>query len=103
MINRLFLPISNETLDLVLTESITYDGDELDLSVTKSNRFQCLTLQELASLYLINQLPSLNKPNNLSLEKILHEIINLGHQHESQSKNKFVDEIKGSFFYSSNS
>ena len=97
MINRLFLPISNETLDLVLNESITYDGDELDLSVTKSNRFQCLTLQELASLYLINQLPSLNKPKNLSLEKILHEIINFGHQHESQSKNKFVNELKDRF------
>ena len=65
MINRLFLPISYETVELVLEESVFYDGDDLNLSVLNSNKFHSLSLYELAALYVINQLPSLIPPNNL--------------------------------------
>ncbi|HCC82266.1 MULTISPECIES: AAA family ATPase [unclassified Methylophaga] len=97
MINRLFLPISYETVELVLEESVFYDGDDLNLSVLNSNKFHSLSLYELAALYVINQLPSLIPPNNLRLEKVLHEIINIGQEYESQSEKKFVHEIKDRF------
>lgn len=94
MDNRLFLPISNATIQRVLDESVTEQADgEVILSIPNSEGFQSLSLHELAALYIVNQLPQLNTTRNPKIEIALHGIIDAGIEHRKQSNTPFLDEI----------
>ena len=98
MDNRLFLPISPNTIQLVLDQSIIdTDGDDVRISIPDSERFQSLSLHELAALYIVNELPKLNATPNPRLEIALHGIINEGIAHARQSETPFMEEISSRF------
>lgn len=87
------MPISNESVKTIIKESIIDTGETVDVSLASSQRFAELTVYELASLCVLNHLPTLKHPNNLSLEKTLHNIIELGLDYDAGPSKKFNDEF----------
>lgn len=96
MINRLFLPVSNTTIDSVLSESIIDSGDgDLDISLLQSSTFLSLSLHEIAAIYILNKLTELRNSSNPVIEKALYNFIAIGN--ESQSDRSLAKQLASRF------